>query len=153
MVLVTPKQEVERKSEWFWGVNFFRSNPKVEWENGNRNSISRWGFFVHMRQFNFYFYCFFNFLIGFFFKMVFPIHSLFILGLVFCLVNESSLNCTSGIVLLCFLICRLHRRFLRPGFSKLTFSMNSVTSTPLHLKFVCLTPFQLLGQLRDLPHS
>ena len=34
MILVTPKQEMERKSEWFCGVKFFRSNFKVEWENG-----------------------------------------------------------------------------------------------------------------------
>ena len=34
MILVTPKQEVERKSEWFCGVKFFRSKFKVEWENG-----------------------------------------------------------------------------------------------------------------------
>ena len=34
--------------------------------------------------------------------MVFPIHLLSVLGLVFCLVNEISLNCTSGLVLLCF---------------------------------------------------
>ena len=33
-ILVTPKQEVERKSEWFCGVKFFRSKFKVEWENG-----------------------------------------------------------------------------------------------------------------------
>ena len=26
----TPKQEMERKSEWFCGVNFFRSNFEVE---------------------------------------------------------------------------------------------------------------------------
>ena len=32
--MVTPKQEMERKSEWFCGVKFFRSNFKVEWENG-----------------------------------------------------------------------------------------------------------------------
>ena len=31
MILVTPKQEVERKSEWFCGLN---SKFKVEWENG-----------------------------------------------------------------------------------------------------------------------
>ena len=30
VILVTPKQEVERKSEWFCGVNLFRSNFKVE---------------------------------------------------------------------------------------------------------------------------
>ena len=34
MILVTPKQEVERKSEFFCGVKFFRSKFKVEWENG-----------------------------------------------------------------------------------------------------------------------
>ena len=34
VILVTPKQEMERKSKWFCGVNFFRSNFKVEWENG-----------------------------------------------------------------------------------------------------------------------
>ena len=33
MILVTPKQEMERKSEWFCGVNFFRSDFKVECEN------------------------------------------------------------------------------------------------------------------------
>ena len=33
VILVTPKQEVERKSEWFCGVKFFRSKFKVEWEN------------------------------------------------------------------------------------------------------------------------
>ena len=30
VILVTPKQEMERKSEWFCGVNVFRSNFKVE---------------------------------------------------------------------------------------------------------------------------
>ena len=34
--------------------------------------------------------------------MVFPIHSLSILGLLFGLANENSLNCRSGLVLLCF---------------------------------------------------
>ena len=34
MILVTPKQEVERKSEWFCGVQFFHSKFKVQWENG-----------------------------------------------------------------------------------------------------------------------
>ena len=34
MILVTPKQEMERKSEWFCGVKFLRSNFKVEWEYG-----------------------------------------------------------------------------------------------------------------------
>ena len=39
MILVTPKQEVERKSEWFCGVNFFRSKFEVELENGVRTKI------------------------------------------------------------------------------------------------------------------
>ena len=29
-----PKQEVDRKSEWFCGVKFFHSNFKVKWEKG-----------------------------------------------------------------------------------------------------------------------
>ena len=33
MILVTAKQELERKSEWFCGVKFFCSNFKLEWEN------------------------------------------------------------------------------------------------------------------------
>ena len=33
VIFFTPKQEGERKSEWFCGVNFC-SNFKVEWENG-----------------------------------------------------------------------------------------------------------------------
>ena len=34
MILITPKQELEWKSEWFRGVKFYRSKLKVEWENG-----------------------------------------------------------------------------------------------------------------------
>ena len=34
VILVTPKQKMERKSEWFCGVKMFRSNLKVEYENG-----------------------------------------------------------------------------------------------------------------------
>ena len=45
--------------------------------------------------------------------MVFPIHSYSVLGLVFCLVNENFLNCTSGLVLLCFFISS-SRFLLRP---------------------------------------
>ena len=33
VILVTPKQEVERKIEWFCGVKFFHSYFEVEWEN------------------------------------------------------------------------------------------------------------------------
>ena len=36
--------------------------------------------------------------------MVSPIHSLSVLGLVVCLVNENSLNCASGLVLLWFFV-------------------------------------------------
>ena len=36
--------------------------------------------------------------------MVFQIHSLSVLGLVVCYFNENSLNCTSGLVLLCFFV-------------------------------------------------
>ena len=39
VILVTPKQEVERKSRWLCGVNFFRSNFKVECENGDWTKI------------------------------------------------------------------------------------------------------------------
>ena len=39
--------------------------------------------------------------------MVFPIRSYSFLGLDVCLVNENSLNCSSGLVLLCFLFRRL----------------------------------------------
>ena len=58
-----------------------------------------------MRQFDVDFYCLFVFWNGFFSKWFFQsIHSPIILGLVLCLVNENSLNCTSGLVLLCFFI-------------------------------------------------
>ena len=44
VILVTPKQEVDRKSERFRGVKFFYSNFEVEWETVfgmNKNSLSR----------------------------------------------------------------------------------------------------------------
>ena len=77
VILVTPKQEVERKSEWFCGVKFFRSKFKVEWENGvwTKSRFLTSGFFFHMRQFHFDFYSFFDFLDRIFSEMVFPIHS------------------------------------------------------------------------------
>ena len=34
VILVKLKQEVERKCEWFCGVNVIQSNFKVEWQNG-----------------------------------------------------------------------------------------------------------------------
>ena len=33
-IVVTTKQEVKRKSEWFCSVKFFHSNLEVQWENG-----------------------------------------------------------------------------------------------------------------------
>ena len=55
---------MERKSERFWGVKLFRSNFKVNFKFQclNKNLLSRLWFFVHMRQFHFDLYCFFNFL-------------------------------------------------------------------------------------------
>ena len=47
------------------------------------------------------FYCFFDFLDRIFFLNGFPNSLIVRLGLVFCLVNENSLNCTSRLVLLC----------------------------------------------------
>ena len=34
VILVTPKHEVERKSEWFYIMKFFLSDFNLEWENG-----------------------------------------------------------------------------------------------------------------------
>ena len=56
MILVTPKQEVKRKSKWFCGVKFFalileRFNFKIRFLAS--------GSFVHIRQVHFDFYCFF----------------------------------------------------------------------------------------------
>ena len=89
---------------------------------------------------------FFPFFSSDFFRICFPDSIISVLSLVFRLVDKNSLNCTSGIVLLCFLIRRLHRQFLQPDFLELTFALNSVTSTALQLKFVCVTSFLLLGQ-------
>ena len=103
MILVTPKQEMERKSEWFCGMKFFRSKFKVEWENGVWTKIRflASGFFVHMRQFHLDFYCFFDFSDWIFFLNGFSNPFIVRFGFVF-LVNENSLNCTSGLVLLFF---------------------------------------------------
>ena len=80
--------------------------------------------------------------------MVFPIHSKSILGLVFCLVNEKSLNCTSGLVLLCLF------NSSSPSMIFATMDISISVTSALRLKFVCVTSFVLLlGQLRDLPHS
>ena len=64
MILVTPKQEVERKSEWFCGVKIFRSKFKVEWENGVWTKICflASGFLFTCGNFTLFFTGFFNFL-------------------------------------------------------------------------------------------
>ena len=68
VILVTPKQEMERKSEWFCGVNFFRSNFKVEWENGVWTKIRFLdsGFLFTCGNFTLIFTVFSIFWIGFF---------------------------------------------------------------------------------------
>ena len=52
---------MERKSEWFCGVNFFRSNFKVECENGVWTKIRFLGsgFLFTCGNFTLIFYCFF----------------------------------------------------------------------------------------------
>ena len=70
MILITPKQEVERKNEWFCGVKFFPSNFKVERENGvwTKIRILARGFLFTYGNFTLRFTVFW---IGFFFQMVF----------------------------------------------------------------------------------
>ena len=104
MILVTPKQEMERKSEWFCGVKLFRSNFKVEWENSLWTKICflASGFLFTCGNFTLIFKDFFDFLPLFFFRNGFPNSLLVRSRSSFCSVNENSLNCTSGLVLLCF---------------------------------------------------
>ena len=64
----------------------------------NQIFISRWLFF-HMRHSDLDFLFFFKFFLRS--EMVFPIHSVRSRSS-FCIVNENSLNFTSGLVLLCF---------------------------------------------------
>ena len=73
MILVTPKQEMKRKSEWFCGVNFFRSNFKVEWESGVWTKIRflASGFLFTRGNFTSIF-CFFDFFESDFFLNGFP---------------------------------------------------------------------------------
>ena len=58
MILVTPKQEVEKKLMGL-RVNFFISNFQVEWESDVWTKIwFRGSVFVQMRRFDFDFYFF-----------------------------------------------------------------------------------------------
>ena len=74
VILVTLKQEVERKSEWFCGVKFFRSNFKVELENGVWPTIRflASGFLFTCGNFTLTFTVFSIFWIGLFFLNGFP---------------------------------------------------------------------------------
>ena len=81
VILVTPKQEVERKSEWFCGVKLFRSKFKVEWENGVWTKIRflAGGFCSHAAISLWFLLFFFGFLDRFFSKAFshrFIVHSM-----------------------------------------------------------------------------
>ena len=85
VILLTPKQEVERKSEWFLRRKIFFALI-LKWENGVWTKIRflASGFlFTCMRQFQFDVYCFTGFFGLDFLKIVFSTHPYFIL--VFCL--------------------------------------------------------------------
>ena len=74
VILVTPKQEVEWKNEWFYGVKFFRSKFKVEWENGVWTKIGflASGFLFTCGNFTWIFTVFFDFFGSVFFLNRFP---------------------------------------------------------------------------------
>ena len=92
-----------------------------------------------MRNFDLVF-CFCLFLYSDFLEMIFPIH--FVPGLIFCLVNENSLNCISGLVLLCFFISS-SRFLLRPYDVTTTSSLLFVHSfMQFELKCVCEVIFR-----------
>ena len=101
-----------------------------------------------MRQFHFDFYCFLDFWLfaSDFFLNGFPNPFIAVLGLVFCLVNENSLNCTSGLVLLCFFFISSSRFLLRPydvtTISNLLFVHSFIQ---FQLKCVCDVFFALSG--------
>ena len=114
---------------------FFRSKFKVEWENGVWTKVR---FFSRGFLFTYGYFTFvFDFLDRIFFLNGFP--------------NPSIVRSRSSFLFsqwkffemyvrtcpaMFFLIRRLHRWFLRRDFLELTFSMTSVTSTTLPLKFV-----------------
>ena len=69
VILVTPKQNVERKSEWFCGMRLFRSNFKVESEKGTWTKFRflASGFFCSHAAISLWCSVFSIFWIGFFF--------------------------------------------------------------------------------------
>ena len=96
---------MERKSEWFCGGNFFYSNFKVEWENGVWTKVRYLasGLLFTRGKFTLIFTVFRFFWIGFFLNG-FP-NSLIVRSrssFLFC--QWKFMNCTSGLVLLCFFI-------------------------------------------------
>ena len=152
---------MEQKSEWFCGVKIFRSNFSVEWENGVwtkirflasgflftcgnftliftvfdilHRSFPRMVFLVHWFSV-FYFFIWF-------FRNGFPNSLMVRFRYSFCLVNESSLNCTSGLVPLCFFFNSSSPSMI---LATIDFFLISVTSTALHFKFVCVSSFFVL---------
>ena len=65
VISVTPKQEMERKSDWFCGVKFCPFNFKLEWENGvwTKLRFLASGFFLFpCGNFTLFFFLFFRFL-------------------------------------------------------------------------------------------
>ena len=106
MILVTPKQEMERKSEWFCGVKFFRSNFKVEWEYGVWTKIRfiGSGFLFTCGNFTLIFTVFFRFFGSDFFLNGFSKPFIVRSRSSFLFSQWKSLNCTSGLVLLCFFV-------------------------------------------------
>ena len=139
MILVTPKQELEQKNERFCEVQFFRSNFKVEWENGV------WTKILFLPN-GFWFTCG-NLILTLFFSkywsdfITIP-SSYSVLDLVFCLVHKISLNCTSG---------RFPAMFFNSLYFLITFFVlhksrfSRLTSYLLHVLFLlnCLLRIQL----------
>ena len=104
-------------------------------------------------------FCFFFliFLIWFL-EMDFPIHSWSVFGLVFFVVNETSLNCTSGLVLLCFLFYRHNFCYDHDVCFLFLRSCNlnwiACVSSFFALSRACFLFFRVINFLvtRDLPH-
>ena len=118
----------------------------------NQISISRKWLFVPLRHFDFGF-LFFKFFWFNFLKILFPILSKSVIGLVFVYSIKFLWIVGQDLSSFVFLLRLTDCRFNFPDFLELTFSLTSVTATALQLKFVSVTSFLLLGQLRDLPHQ
>ena len=152
VILITPKQEMQRTSEWFCGVNFLNSNLdlwfftvfffSIFWKEFlNRfpcpfivHSSPRFLFEPNLFLASGFLFTWgiltliFSFLIlsDYVLEMVFSINSLSVLGLVF-FYSKNSLNCTS-----CYIF---------------------LNSLYLLITFVVLHKSRLLRLTSDLPHS